>query len=94
MSERRETGAAQLANMHRASRASRATLVAAFVMLGGVFVAFAAKATPVAFVFLVLMLVCAMASTVFAVIFRNRAVAAARAARSAQAARQRHQTGR
>jgi uncharacterized membrane protein len=91
MSERREIGAAQLANVHRASRA---TLVAAFVMLGGVFVAFAAKATAVAFVFLVLMLVCAMASTAFAVIFRNRAVAAARAARSAQAARQRHQTGR
>ncbi len=96
MRERRESrehiGAAQLATMHRASQASRTTLVAAFVMLGGVFVAFAAKANAVAFVFLVLMLVCAMASAAFAVIFRNRAVAAARAARSAQAARQRHQT--
>ena len=88
MSERREIGTAPLANVHRASRAA---LVAAFVMLGGAFVAFAAKATAVAFVFLVLMLVCAMASTAFAVIFRNRAVAAARAARSAQ---QRHQARR
>jgi len=45
-------------------------------------------------VFLVLMLVCAMASSAFAVIFRNRAVAAARAARSAQAARQQPRTRR
>ena len=89
MSERKEAGTAQLASMHRASRA---TLVAAFVMLGGAFVAYAAKATTVAFGFLVLMLICAMASSVFAVVFRNRAVAAARAARS-QAAR-RHQTRR
>jgi hypothetical protein len=89
MSERKEAGTARLENVHRASRA---TLVAAFVMLGGAFVAYAAKATTVAFVFLVLMLVCAMASSVFAVVFRNRAVAAARAAR-AEAAR-RHQTRR
>ena len=89
MSERRDAGTARVENVHRASRA---TLVAAFVMLGGAFVAYAAKATAVAFVFLVLMLICAMASSVCAVVFRNRAVAAARAARS-QAAR-RHQTRR
>ena len=94
MSERADAGTAQLATMDRAHRASRATLVAAFVMLGGAFVAFAAKATAVAFVFLVLMLVCAMASSAFAVIFRNRAVASARAARSAQAAQQQRQTRR
>ena len=63
-------------------RISRATLVAAFVMAAGAFVAFAAKAHTVAFVFLVLMLVCAMASSGFAMIFRNRAVAMARAARA------------
>lgn len=62
-------------------RISRAALVAAFVMLGAAIVAFAAKAHAVALVFLVLMLACAMASSVFAVIFRNRAVAVAREAR-------------
>jgi hypothetical protein len=62
-------------------RNSRATLVAAFLMLAGAIVAYAAKADVVALVFLVLMLVFAMVSCVFAVIFRNRAVAAARAAR-------------
>jgi uncharacterized membrane protein len=62
-------------------RNSRSLLVAGLVMLGGALVAFAAKAHTVALVFLVLMLVCAMASSVFAVIFRNRAVATARAAR-------------
>ena len=60
---------------------SRAALVAAFVMLAGAVVAFAAKAQAIALVFLVLMLACAMVSCVFAVMFRNRAVAAARAAR-------------
>ena len=60
---------------------SQATLMAAFVMLAGAVVAFAAKAQAVALVFLILMLACAMVSCVFAVIFRNRAVAAARAAR-------------
>jgi len=60
---------------------AQATLVAAFVMLAGAVAAFAAKAQAVALVFLVLMLACAMVSCVFAVIFRNRAVAAARAAR-------------
>ena len=62
-------------------RNSQATLVAAFLMLAGAIVAYAAKANVVALVFLVLMLVFAMVSCVFAVIFRNRAVAAARAAR-------------
>ena len=60
---------------------SQATLVAALVMLAGAIVAFAAKAPAIALVFLVLMLACAMVSCVFAVMFRNRAVAAARAAR-------------
>jgi hypothetical protein len=67
-----------IAGMHRNSQA---TLVAAFLMLAGAIVAYAAKANVVALVFLVLMLVFAMVSCVFAVIFRNRAVAAARAAR-------------
>ena len=61
-------------------RNGQAFLVAAFLMLAGAVVAFAAKAQAVALVFLVLMLACAMVSCVFAVIFRNRAVAAARAA--------------
>ena len=60
---------------------SRATLMAALIMLAGAVVAFAAKAQAIALVFLVLMLACAMVSCVFAVMFRNRAVAAARAAR-------------
>jgi hypothetical protein len=67
-----------IAGMHRNSQA---TLVAAFLMLAGAIVAYAAKAHVVALVFLVLMLVFAMVSCVFAVIFRNRAVAVARAAR-------------
>jgi choline-glycine betaine transporter len=65
--------------------ASQATLIAALVMLAGALVAFAAKAHAIALVFLVLMLVCAMASSGFAVVFRNRAQAAARAARAARA---------
>jgi hypothetical protein len=60
---------------------SQATLMAALVMLAGAVVAFAAKAQAIALVFLVLMLACAMVSCVFAVMFRNRSVAAARAAR-------------
>jgi uncharacterized membrane protein len=68
-------------------RASQAALIAALVMLAGAFVAFAAKANAIALVFLVLMLVCAMASSGFAVVFRNRAQAAARAARAQQATR-------
>lgn len=67
-----------IAGMHRNSQA---TLVAAFLMLPGAIVAYAAQAHVVALVFLVLMLVFAMVSCVFAVIFRNRAVAMARAAR-------------
>ena len=67
-----------IAGMHRNSQA---TLVAAFLMLAGAIVAFAARAQVVALVFLVLMLVFAMVSCVFAVIFRNRAVAVARVAR-------------
>ncbi len=78
-------------SMHRASQA---TLVAAFVMLAGAFVAFAAKAHGIALVLLVLMLVCAMASSGFAVVFRNRAQAAARAARAQQATRPRRPTSR
>jgi len=62
---------------------SRAALVAAFVMLAGAVVAFAVKAQAAAVVLLVLMLACAMASFVLAVIFRNRAVALARAAHGA-----------
>jgi uncharacterized membrane protein len=75
-------------------RASQATLIAALVMLGGAFVAFAAKAHAIALVFLVLMLVCAMASSGFAVAFRNRAQAAARAARAQQATRAARRTTR
>ncbi len=71
-------------SMHQASQA---TLLAAFVMLAGAIVAFAAKAHPIALVFLVLMLVFAMASSGFAVVFRNRAQAAARAARAQQGTR-------
>jgi hypothetical protein len=71
-------------SMHRASQA---TLLAAFVMLAGAIAAFAAKAHPIALVFLVLMLVFAMASSGFAVVFRNRAQAAARAARAQQSTR-------
>jgi hypothetical protein len=68
-------------------RASQATLVAAFVMLAGAIVAFAAKAHVIALTLLVLMLVLAMASSGFAVVFRNRAQAAARAARAQQGTR-------
>ena len=71
---------------------SQATLIGAFVMLAGAVVAFAAKAHTVALVFLVLMLACAMVSCVFAVMFRNRAVAVARAAR--RQAQQRGQRSR
>jgi hypothetical protein len=74
-------------------RNSQATLVAAFLMLAGAIVAYTAKAHVVALVFLVLMLVFAMVSCVFAVIFRNRAVAVARAARQ-QARRQAQQRAR
>ena len=75
-------------------RASQATLIAALVMLAGALVAFAAKAHAIALVFLVLMLVCAMASSGFAVVFRNRAQAAARAARAQQATRAARRTTR
>jgi len=74
--------------------ASQATLIAALVMLAGALVAFAAKAHAIALVFLVLLLVCAMASSGFAVVFRNRAQAAARAARAQQAARSARRTTR
>jgi predicted membrane channel-forming protein YqfA (hemolysin III family) len=76
--ENEEMARGPIAHMHRISQVM---LVAALVMLGAAFVAYAAKAHAVTLVFLVLMLVCAMASSVFAVIFRNRAVAAARASR-------------
>ena len=72
---------------------SQATLIAALVMLAGAVVAFAAKAQAIALVFLVLMLGCAMVSCVFAVMFRRRAVAAARAARR-QAQQKAPRTGR
>ncbi len=72
---------------------SQATLMAALVMLAGAIVAFAAKAQAIALVFLVLMLAFAMASCVFAVMFRQRAVAAARAARR-QAQQKAPRTGR
>jgi hypothetical protein len=78
-------------SMHQASQA---TLIAALVMLAGALVAFAAKAHAIALVFLVLLLVCAMASSGFAVVFRNRAQAAARAARAQQATRPRRPTSR
>jgi Na+-transporting NADH:ubiquinone oxidoreductase subunit NqrC len=54
----------------------------------------ASQATLIALVFLVLMLVCAMASSGFAVVFRNRAQAAARAARAQQATRAARRTTR
>ena len=68
-------------------RRSQTTLAAAFVMLAGALVAFALHARVVGIVLLVLMLLCGMASFFFSVVFRNRAVAEARQARRAQAAR-------
>ena len=67
--------------------------MAALIMLAGAIVAFAAKAQAIALVFLVLMLACAVGSCVFAVMFRKRAVAAARAARR-QAQQKAPRTGR
>ena len=68
-------------------RRSQLVLAAAFVMLVGAVVAFDLGARVVGIVLLVLMLLCGMASFFFSVMFRNRAVAAARAARQEQAAR-------
>ena len=68
-------------------RRSQLVLTAAFVMLVGAVVAFALHAKVVGIVLLVLMLLCGMASFFFSVMFRNRAVAAAREARQEQAAR-------
>ena len=73
---------------------SRAALAAAFVMLAGAAVAFAVKAHIAAIVLLAVMLACAMASFVFAVIFRNRAVAMARASRAAGAREQQRKARR
>lgn len=67
-------------------RMSQATLVAAFVMLGGAVVAFAAHARTAGIILLVLMLACGMVSFGYSVIFRNRAVALAREARRQQQA--------
>jgi hypothetical protein len=68
-------------------RRSQLALGAAFVMLIGAVIAFALHARPVGIVLLVLMLLGGMASFWFSVKFRNRAVAEARVARQAQAAR-------
>ena len=68
-------------------RRSQLALGAAFVVLIGAVIAFALGARPVGIVLLVLMLLGGMASFWFSVKFRNRAVAEARVARQAQAAR-------
>ena len=73
--------------VNRLYRRSQIVLTAAFVMLVGAVVAFALHARVVGIVLLVLMLLCGMASFFFSVMFRNRAVAAARKARQEQAAR-------
>ena len=79
-----ETPEAVLAGLQRRSQL---VLAAAFVMAVGAVIAFALHARPVGIVLLVLMLVGGMASFWFSVQFRNRAVAEARVARQAQAAR-------
>jgi hypothetical protein len=79
-----ETPEAALADLQRRSQL---VLGAAFVMAIGAVIAFALHARPVGIVLLVLMLVGGMASFWFSVKFRNRAVAEARVARQAQAAR-------
>ena len=68
-------------------RRSQLALGAAFVVLIGAVIAFALHARAVGIVLLVLMLLGGMASFYFSVMFRNRAVAQARAARQEQAAR-------
>jgi hypothetical protein len=78
------TPEAALADLQRRSQLA---LGAAFVVLIGAVVAFALGARPVGIVLLVLMLLGGMASFWFSVQFRNRAVAEARVARQAQAAR-------
>lgn len=68
-------------------RRSQLALGAAFVMLVGAVVAFALHARVVGIVLLVLMLLCGMGSFFLSVVFRNRALAAARSARREQLAR-------
>jgi uncharacterized membrane-anchored protein len=68
-------------------RRSQFALGGAFVVLIGAVIAFALHARAVGIVLLVLMLLGGMASFYFSVMFRNRAVAQARAARQEQAAR-------
>jgi len=68
-------------------RRSQLALGAAFALLTGAVIAFALHARAVGIVLLVLMLLGGIASFWFSVKFRNRAVAEARVARQAQAAR-------
>ena len=68
-------------------RRSQFALGGAFAVLIGAVIAFALHARAVGIVLLVLMLLGGMASFYFSVMFRNRAVAQARAARQEQAAR-------
>lgn len=63
----------------RTYRLSIRALLAGVVMLAGAAAAFAAKAPGIGLVFLALMLACCITGFVCAVIFRNRAVALARA---------------
>lgn len=86
---RREPGQDQAAQDAIASLQTRSqvALGGAFVMLIGAVIAFALHARAVGIVLLVLMLLGGMASFWFSVKFRNRAVAEARVARQAQAAR-------
>jgi hypothetical protein len=68
-------------------RRSQLALGASFAMLVGAVIAFALHSRVVGIVLLVLMLLCGMGSFFLSVVFRNRAVAAARSARQEQAAR-------
>lgn len=63
----------------RTYRLSIRALLAGVVMLAGAAAAFAARAPGIGLVFLALMLACCITGFVCAVIFRNRAVALARA---------------
>jgi uncharacterized membrane-anchored protein len=63
----------------RVYRLSIRAMLAGVIMLAGAVAAFAASAPAVGLVFLVVMLACVVAGFVCAVIFRNRAVALARA---------------
>jgi cation transporter-like permease len=70
----------------RTYRLTIRAMLAGVVMLAGAVAAFVAKAPGLGVVFLALMLACCVTGFVCAVIFRNRAVALARAVRREQRA--------